>query len=353
MPTTRRSRLSGPLLAGGALLAALLGALAVLWFAGLGPARTHGVQPASLAREEATTDAPPSTAGRPQDRTSSAAPLPAASRRMEACFQDGAGVEAALPCLRAIGARPWSPEELGAWACATPLGLREIVACLSTCVLVAEEELLSFAAHLQEACPRLSERAIGLAWLGAFVAAEPGRFQRLEALLEPAAIYDEARGEGMVQLLEYFAAEGSPLATSLLEEGGRGIFGGSPQQVDRAALITLVLRRGPGEVADYVESLLEAPALGRNYALGCTIGELLVRGGAADGARGAERRMQGLRRSLSDPRFQDGVAAQLLGHEGPPAGVDPGAWAELQEEARELLSTAPPPEAPPPGAAAR
>lgn len=205
----------------------------------------------------------------------------------------------------------------------------------------AHEDLLTGFDSMYRSCPRAST-------VGYFVRAvrdlrdeDPGMLDHIRVSLCPERVFDPGSSVAAVRLAVEIARELDDLnLRKMLCDGGLGRFGGTPDQVDRAASAAYLLEAGDESVA-YAEALLANPFLAdgsHRPGLGATLAVLLT-GSKIAGSCEEGRVVEMLEAALEDVHVGEGVALQIVRHmtDRPPQGISAGAWTSVRGRAQEVL----------------
>jgi hypothetical protein len=265
------------------------------------------------------------------------------SSAVNACARSGELVfdpEAYAECVRSsIGALP-SPTDVASWLCSEEFDYQQGGYALGTVFrLVPPGEFFQYISDVQGTCAARREsyllldafkyaRQIDSAW-----ASEVVRYISAEA------VFCQGCSQAPVQLLELFASEGDANARLLLEDGGRGLLGGSGEQTLRAATIATVIEASEDGRLAYLKSLLDSPYAPADEGVGCLLAHFLLQPGSwPDGD--CHKALQTLEAVLDDGRFSFETAAQVSGQEL--GAVIPAScqdyWSYLREKAAAILA---------------
>lgn len=258
------------------------------------------------------------------------------------CMREVSSDAAVRACLRADFQRnPPTASSIGLWVCDSTESVGEHA-------LVVEEALtlldgwaaLSFLDDFQRTCDVYKTQDFLRARVRAVSSRRPDWLSGLGAALTPNFVFDATRGVALVQVLRVLA-EGldDGWATLLVEEGGRGGFGGSVEQIDQAAATAFVLARHPERALEYARSILASSSAPAGAALGNTLIHFLCAATGECWPNGDAGPALGLAMCvLNDPRFADEAASQFLAEFGRQApDVWPsGAWELLVTRARSI-----------------
>ncbi len=252
--------------------------------------------------------------------------------------------ECALAGLEAAGL-PES-EQLGAWLCSSIAGKHtKQVVCEEILKICPTGDVLAYIDAVQQSCGRYLSTALFNDCIYEIGSRDPAWVEAVGRTLTPDLMFDSRKGVAVVQAAFFLASvAGGDWAEYLLGEGGLGNFGGTGDQIDRAATASLVLKKNPGESLRYILDLIQSTNAPGGIGLGNTIivflfsehGECWPNGDPMLAVSYAAA-------ALEDGRFDRAASAQLLANYSllnPPhkslLGTD--AWASLIRKAEEIKS---------------
>lgn len=223
---------------------------------------------------------------------------------------------------------------LGEWICTAgvPKALHVIVVEESLSAL-PPVEVLSFLDSVQATCGIYKSKRFLLNCLKSMGRRDPEALSAIMDTLTPELMFDEARGVAIVQVCELFAAlDGGDWARYLLDEGSRGVFGGTGEQIDRAAIIGLASKADAQESLNHIGSILDSPHTPGDVGIGQSLIHFLCTPNRGCWPNGdANHAIAMAFRVLEDPRFAYEASAQLIGEfsSAAPKGCEPTVWEEL------------------------
>jgi hypothetical protein len=296
-----------------------------------GPSEAHFVLESDVRKPAPEAPAVAATPSAPASQT-------AEHTTLEQCLQYDSA-ETRRACLAAGFAIPPSLDELAAWLCESQLSFTLQIEAVAHFVRQRQPaEAWVWLDGLQTRCTRHRETHFFKGVLQLAGALEPEWLRGFERSLAPEILYAQELGEAPVQIAVMLAQSGSEFARFVLEGGGRGDFGGTARQIDRAASCSLALQQ-PGEpFYGYLVSVLRSPNLPEDSALGCTLARFLADPRARPNGD-ALAPMLRLSELLQDRRLRESAALTLLRQIGdePPKGVDAEIWKGLLAQARAVL----------------
>lgn len=258
---------------------------------------------------------------------------------VDRCLQASLDFKSRRSCMHGLDLDFISPSQLAEWICSSGHGAQK-EALAAEAVLLGRPalEFLGFIDEVQSLCEEISQ---GMLWHSVIMSAEetaPNWVSAVRMEMTPERIFS-SESEALVQLAQTFIGAGDEYLLAVLEDGGRGFLGGSPEQTDRAAMIACDLRPEGEPYVSYLESLIDSPETTSGIGMGCTLAHYLTASKAQmDGD--SSRALEALNRALDDERFRLSAAAQLLADhtdEPVPAGFDKSGWAALMHRASPIL----------------
>lgn len=171
-------------------------------------------------------------------------------RRAEACLRpELADAETIAPDLmpiwRCLQDLDWSrvaPADLATWLCASrrPL-LQASLVIGSTLYARPPKDALAFLAEYSPACLEVRETGLQIMAVEAIQLVDPGWVLELERSMTSEALFTGRSSEQGIKLAELFIRNGNTALATILENGGRGEYGGSDGEISRAARVSLFL----------------------------------------------------------------------------------------------------------------
>jgi hypothetical protein len=201
------------------------------------------------------------------------------------------------------------------------------------------EDAWAYVAKYQLKCPRYRETGILLEAVQHAERMDPQWALALRLSIRPELVFGADLGEAPVQILEHFALLGEANARRILEDGGRGALGGTPEQVRRSAVIAIVTEPDPVAKLRYIGSVLDSATREPDPRIGSMLVQMLVERTAwPDGD--CSPAMDLVWRVLDDADCRRSASSALLRQAdavvpGPCAEV----WGRIQSRAREHLGT--------------
>jgi hypothetical protein len=187
-----------------------------------------------------------------------------------------------------------------------------------------------------DACPRMSEQ-----WADAIAQAlerEPAFGSELAQELHGERVFAPGSGCALIGAALELAGQGDEAMRLVLEQGARGEWGGTEEQVSDAIYQASGLHARPAERLAFLESVLASPALrGRRFEADALMGSLLAP--RSVDARDPAPALELTRRLLRDPRLGADAARHLLvleDFDSLPSAWSAGDHAELVALAREV-----------------
>lgn len=301
------------------LLGALLLAVGVVTAAYLSRTQVQGVRaptpPTSESPEEARSplSGMSPTGGRSPATDRKASFDPDALQDVAGCWSVLEDERNFLACIRSVLDRRGLPSarDLGGTICSGPDTYPAYVRMLGeVLVRTSPSRALRFLSDVQFHCDRYRETPVHIDVLVWAASRDPKWAEAVARDTAAVDVLDPATSEGAVQALQYFVERGDERLRGIVEEGGRGLLGGSGAQILRSATIAFVVQAGPVGRWAYAESLLDSPQLPAGELVGCQIAHQLSRADAwPDG--NCEAALTLLARVLEDPRIRAEAAAQL------------------------------------------
>ena len=131
-------------------------------------------------------------------------------------------------------------------------------------------------------------------------------------------------------------------ARGFVEEGGRGTFGSTAEQVEKAAVVSLLAQDAPQQAIEYALSVLGSPNVPGQQGIGQALIAFLCRPSGPCWPNGSvQHALDAAWNTLDDSRFAREGAVQLVSFtpEDAPPGASPRQWADLTAKAQEILDT--------------
>lgn len=259
------------------------------------------------------------------------------SERLDACVSLLETPELMDECLGSIPSGWVTADVLSRWLCESSLGVNAIGTGLSSLLVrMPPQRFLGLIDDIQVGCDRFRETPIWIKVLDGALQYHPEWYAQVADRVLPETVFG-ARSEGPVQAAEAFVTD--ERIRLLLEDGARGYFGGSPEQMHRAGLIVIVNPRPGEDRTAFIGSLLDSAMTTSEGQMGCLIAQFLAAGqDPNDPAQAASL----LLRCLQDDRFSTDASLQLTRYfdDGDSRGLDPRQWLVIMRMARSIAAAA-------------
>jgi hypothetical protein len=316
--------------------------------------------PAEHASEEATEAAPdlrptPPDHARQSSKNSGTAGSPPADaatpdsgadvlRKAESCLRPDLADANTLPadlapiwrCLQSLDWSRVAPVDLATWLCSAQCSLRQ-ASLVGGAALYARSpnDALAFLAQYEPTCANFRESGLQIMAIEAIARVDSAWVAELERNMTPDALFTGSSSTQGILLAEYFIRRGNVAIAAMLEDGGRGLLGGSDKEMARSAAMSLFLHSTrqwsdtrAGDAWSYAESLLYSPttpAVAGNVLAAFLPSRQTWPQGDSTPA------LKTLSSALDDPRFAATAAIVLFAQHAPegPDGCDKRLWAEI------------------------
>lgn len=340
----------------GILSCALIGF--VLW-----PSRTRPSIPGPVSPSARVPPTEMETVSSPHDRRSNGseresgadrgtAPVPQLEtgvdvlRRAKACMRPdlddstthGGGADAAAiwQCLQGFDWMRVTPVELGEWLCVEKLPFQQACRVLGSALYArSPKEALAYLSAYQPTCLDVRETGLQIMAVESIGLVDPKWVAELERSMTPDALFTGDSSTQALLLAELFIRNGNGALAVILENGGRGEYGGSKDEISRAAAASLfVISSGQWDAnrSDnawvYAESLLTSPTT--PPIVGNVLGAFLTNKQTWPGGDSTPA-MSTLLVAMDDTRFTASLAATLFYTQKPagPVGCNKVIWDEV------------------------
>jgi RNA polymerase sigma factor (sigma-70 family) len=261
-----------------------------------------------------------------------------ALQKVDECLKgfDPDEVHSTLECLMALDLGSIDSESLANWLCETPASRHEVQ--LVGNVRVSQlrpAEVFRYIREVQDTCDKYQETGLTVSSIGFGRLRSETWYRELLGTLDQSSLLPENGSDAVIQAAEYFVQEGELRAIKLLEDIGRGVLGGSSDQMYRAAVISIVHMEWAQSKLDYLMSI-SGQREGSNDRAGNLFGHYLPNGSCF--VRGDPKpALRALLDVLHDPRFAKSCAYQMrefVGRDAPQG--DGGLWQQVLETAESI-----------------
>lgn len=139
-------------------------------------------------------------------------------------------------CLESLDWKRVAPTELATWLCGKRRPIKQACLVIGAALHARPaSEGLRFLAEYKPTCLEVRETGLQIMAIEAIGRVDPAWVAQLERSFSPEALFTgDSSGQGIL-LAEYFIRRGNARIAALLRAGGRGEFGGSEWEIDRAA----------------------------------------------------------------------------------------------------------------------
>jgi hypothetical protein len=205
------------------------------------------------------------------------------------------------------------------------------------------EDALAYLASLDADCREVAETGIQIMAIEAIESIDPLWVEELGRSMTPESLFTGQSSVQVLLLAKFFIRKGDAAIAAILEQGGRGEYGGSVQEITRAARVTLFVTATMGHdmghdgtSADfawsYAESLLQSPTAppeSGNVMASFLTSRVTWPGGDSTLA------LQTLSFALDDPQFARDAAVIVWFMHTPegPKGCNEDLWSEVYSKA--------------------
>lgn len=330
----------------------------LLWRSADRPSTRVHVQPDAPAPQSEAEAVPALSESRPEVATRASeadpSPLPAPQletgadvlRRAEACLRpdlddsenpgDGADAAAIWQCLQGFDWSRVTPVDLATWLCAEKRPMRQACRVIGSALYArSPKEALAYLGEYKPACREVKETGLQIMAVEAIGLADRQWVAELERSMTPDALFTGSSSTQGLLLAELFIRGGNVALATILENGGRGEYGGSDAEITRAAAGSLFVTstgqwdaNRSGNAWVYAESLVKSPTTP------ASVGDVLAAflpsrqtwpGGDSTPA------LSTLSQAMDDPRFTQKIASYLYFMQKPagPDGCNKVLWDEI------------------------
>ena len=250
----------------------------------------------------------------------------------------GGGPDAAAiwQCLQSFDWMRVTPAELGEWLCAEKLPLQQACRVIGSALHArAPKEALAYLGAYNPPCPEVRETGLQIMAVEAIGLLDPKWVAELERSMTSDTLFTGDSSTQGILLAELFIRDGNVALALILEKGGRGEYGGSKGEIERAAAASLFLASSgqwdanrAGNAWVYAESLVRSPTTPPS--VGSVLGGALASKGTWPGGDSTVA-MSTLSQAMDDPRFTESIAATLFFMQKPagPDGCNKVLWDEV------------------------
>jgi hypothetical protein len=198
---------------------------------------------------------------------------------------------------------------------------------------------LAFLGEYSPICREVKETGLQIMAIEAIGLVDPQWVAELERSMTPDALFTGHSSTQGLLLAEHFTRSGNVALATILESGGRGEYGGSDDEINRAAAVSLFVTstgqwdaNRSGNAWAYAESLVKSPTTPAS--LGDILGAFLPSKQTWP-AGDSTLALSTLSQAMDDPRFTHKIASTLYFMHKPagPDGCNKVLWDEVYAKA--------------------
>ena len=244
---------------------------------GIEPERNQASAPGSSADPSEAPQLPHPTEAEGREAPISSAATPSTGeeilKQAEACLRPDLGIvkeaerRAIWACLQPLDWSGVTAPELAGWICATTPHLTQSALVIGAALHAREPDIaLSYLSQFDPPCLQVRESGLQIMAVEIISLGDPAWVEELGDSMAGETLFTGQSSEQGLLLAEFFIRRGNDRIATVLEKGGRGEYGGSNGEIDRAAAVSLfvtsTMQRDPDRAAkawSYAESLLHSP----------------------------------------------------------------------------------------------
>ena len=261
------------------------------------------------------------------------------------CQQPMPNLQAFRDCLNdAFTGSPPTVKEIADWACGTDLPLRKRSIVVQEVLLQMNPAYIAqFAMDFRSHCDLFAKRQFLANAIARACELNPGWAERIADSLTPEVLFDESKNTAAIELVAFLGKGKESLwAKNLVEEGGRGNFGSTAEQIEKAAVVSILIQDSPKQGFEYALSVLESPGVPGQARIGQSLVAFLSSPtGNCWQEKDGRLALDLIWSILDDPRFARESAVQLVHFtpEDAPEGANLGQWNTLRTKAQAVLDS--------------